>query len=249
MATSKNSKTFSLITAILPVLALFGAYWYIGVIPVYYVYYPKLSVYSEAVTLLCIAGFILTFFAVAVGVFQITKPKHLGLLFLLYQPIKIIVDLTSLLYENRDLGYIFRSVTFVTMFVFLGASVIVLKNKKNGIPLRENLSKFLIRCIPISLICILIPVLENAFAPQFMEVLLASPNNQQYSVDYIFNSIIVPIMAVSLAVIAISLAIFVQLNGTTFDDDDKLFSAKTLKCVGVSVLCSIAIVIIWCLVQ
>lgn len=243
-----HEKLVKIVKAVLPVLALFGAYWYIGIIPVYYVYYPKLSVYREPITLLCIAEFILTFFAVAVGVFRITRPKTLGLLFLLYQPIKLIVDLMSLLYEKSDLGYIFRTVTFVTMFVFLGAAVIVLKNKENGMPLNENLLKFLIRCIPISLICILIPILENAFAPQFVKLLLSSPNNDQYSVEYIFNNIIVSIMAVSIVVINIALATFVQLNGATFDDGDKLISAETLKHIGVSVLCSITIAIIWRLV-
>ncbi len=118
-----RDKLVNIVKAILPVLALFGAYWCIGIIPVFYVYYPKLSVYREPITLLCIVEFILTFLAIAVGVFRITRPKALGFLFLLYQPIKLVVDLTALLYKNSDIGYILRAVTFVTMFAFLGTAV------------------------------------------------------------------------------------------------------------------------------
>lgn len=240
-----RDKLVKIVKAIFPVLALFCAYWYIGIVPVYYVYYPKISVYREPITLLCIAEFILTFLAVAVGVFRITRPKTLSFLFLLYQPIKLVVDLTSLIYENNDFGYIFRAVTFVTMFAFLGTAVLVLKNKENSKPPFDNIFKFLVRCIPISLICLLILILENVFAPQLMDILLSLPNSEQYGVEYIFNNIIVSIMGVSLMVINIALAAFVQLNDATFDDGDKLISVETLKHVGVSILCSIVITITW----
>ncbi len=240
-----REKLVNIVKAILPVLALFGAYWYIGIIPVYYVYYPKLSVYREPVTLIFIAEFILSFLAVAVGVFRITRPKALGFLFLLYQPIKLVVDLTALLYENSDIGYIIRTVTFVTMFAFLGAAVLVLKNKENGKPPCDNLLKFLGKCIPISLICLLVLILENVFTPQLVKMFMSLPNTEQYGVVYIFNNFIVSIMAVSLVIINIALAAFVQLNGATFDNGGKLISAETLKPVGVSVLFSIIVTIIW----
>lgn len=90
-----------------------------------------------------------------------------------------------------------------------------------------------------------IHILENAFAPQLLKMFMSLPNTEQYGVEYIFNNIIASIMAVSLVVISIVLAVFVQLNNVTFDDGGKLISAETLKPVGVSVLCSIIITIIW----
>ncbi len=76
-------------------------------------------------------------------------------------------------------------------------------------------------------------------------MLSSLPNNEQFGVEYIFNNFIVLIMAVSLVIINIVLAAFVQLNGATFDNGGKLISAETLKPVGVSVLFSIIITIIW----
>lgn len=238
------TKPINIVKSVLPVLALFGAYLYIRIIPVNYVYYPKISVYREVVTWNCIVEFILAFFAIAIGVFRITNLKHLSLSFLLYQPIKFIVDLISLLYERKDLGYIFRTSTFVTMFVYMGSMVVVLKNKENNKPLHSDLGKFLIQCTPVTIISLLIPILENKFAPQIFDMLLSSTLGDMYSAEYISN-IVVLIMVVSTAIISVAFAIFAELSNATFDRGEKLLSAKSLKPIGVSMLCSIISVIIW----
>lgn len=239
-----RTKPINIVKSILPVLFLFGAYLYIGIIPVNYVYYPKISVYHEVVTWICIAECILAFFAIAIGVFRITNPKHLGLSFLLYQPVKFIVDLISLLYERKDLGYIFRASTFVTMFVYIGSTVVILKNKENNKPPHSGLGKFLIQCTPVTIICLLIPILENKFAPQIFNMLTSSTLGDMYGAEYIFN-IVVLIMVVSTAIISVAFAIFAELSNATFDRGERLLSAKSLKLIGGSMLCSIISVIIW----
>lgn len=161
-----REKIGRIIKAVLPLGLLYGAYWYIGFIPINYIYYPNPNVYREAIIIFGIIAFILTFLVIAVGVFNIRNIKQLGLIFLAYQPIKLLVDLTGLIYEGKYLNnYIYYSVNFLTIFIFLGAAVVVLKNKESGGTLHTNIGKFLIRCIPVSLISIFIPVLENILVP------------------------------------------------------------------------------------
>ncbi len=230
----------NIIKTILPLLFLYFAYWFIGFIPVIGIYYPKnLAVYREPITIFGIIAFILTFLVIAVGVFNIRSAKRLGLIFLIYQPIKLIVDLTGMAYESKYLNiYIFYSVNFLTMFLCIGTAVVILKNKENGEAWHTSLPKFLIRCIPAALISILIPILENIIVLRILDQPLP------YGAEEIFNTIII-VMSVTSAVLTVMCGIFMQLAGVTFDDDRKLISVETLKPLIFSILFSIAIPIVW----
>lgn len=224
---------------VFPLLFLYGSYWFIGFIPITYIYYPNLAVYREAITIFGIMAFILTFLVIAVGVFNIRSVKRLGMIFLCYQPIKLIVDLTGTAYESKYLNnFIFFSVNFLTMFICLGAAVIIIKNKENGLAFHTNISKFLFRCIPVTLISIFIPILENLAVRNLLNQSLP------YSAEEIFNTIVL-VMSISSAVLTVILGVFAQAVGATIDCDYKLISVEALKPLVFSMLCSIVITIIW----
>lgn len=135
-----RKKIGKIIRAVLPLFFLYGSYWFIGFIPVFCVYYPDFTVYSNIFGIFGILAFVLTFLVIAVEVFNIRNIKQLGLIFLAYQPIKLLVDLTGLIYEGKYLNnYIYYSVNFLTIFIFLGTAVVVLKNKESGVALHTNI--------------------------------------------------------------------------------------------------------------
>lgn len=240
-----REKIGRIIKAVLPLGLLYGAYWCIGFIPINYIYYPNPNVYREAITIFGIIAFILTFLVIAVGVFNICNIKQLGLIFLAYQPIKLLVDLTGLIYEGKYLNnYIYYSINFLTIFIFLGTAVVILKNKETGMALHTNIGKFLIRYIPVSLISILIPVLENILVSPLLNQTLP----YDYGAEEFFNFIIL-IMSISNAVLTVTLAIFVKAVDATFNSDSKLISVETLKQLIYPILFSIAITIIWRLIN
>lgn len=240
-----HRKISNIIKAVLPLIFLYGSYWFIEFIPISYVYYPNFTVYSNIFGIFGILAFVLTFLVIAVGVFNIRNIKQLGLIFLAYQPIKLLVDLSGLIYEGKYLNnYIYYSVNFLTIFIFLGTAVVVLKNKESGMALHTNIGKFLIRCIPVSLISILIPVLENILVPPLLNQTL--PYN--YGAEEFFNFIIL-VMSISNVVLTIMLAIFMRVADATFDSDSKLISVETLKRLIYPVLFSLAIVIFWRLIN
>lgn len=234
----------NIIKTVLPLLFLYGAYWLIGFIPITYIYYPKnLAVYSEPITVFGIIAFILTFLVIAVGVFNIRSVKRLGLIFLIYQPIKLIVDLTGMAYESKYLNiYIFQSVNFLTIFLCIGTAVVVLKNKEDARAWHTDLAKFLLRCIPVTLISIIIPILENVIVLRLLDQTLP------YGAEEIFNTIIT-VMSVTSAVLTIMLGIFMRLAGAAFDCDHKLISVETLKPLVFSMAFSIVVTVAWRLMQ
>lgn len=232
-------KISEVIAKVFPLLFLFSSYCLIGFFPITYIYYLDLAVYHEAVTLFCVIAFILTFLVIAVGVFNIRSVKQLGIIFLCYQPIKLIIDLTGTAYASKYLNnFIFYSVNFLTMFICLGIATIIIKNKRIDADLLTNIPKFLFRCIPIILISVIIPVLENVAVLHLLNQTLP------YGAEEFFN-IIIGVMSVSIAVLTIILSVFMQANGATIDCDFKLISIDTLKPLIFSMLGSIAIVIIW----
>lgn len=234
-----SRRIVNIIKAILPLLFLYAAYWFIGFIPVTGIYYPQnLAVYSEPITIFVIIAFILTFLVIAVGVFNIRSVKRLGLIFLIYQPIKLIVDLTGTAYESRQLYvFTFYSVNFLTIFLCIGTAVVILKNKEDARAWHTGLAKFLLRCIPVTLISILIPILENIIVLRVLDQTLP------YGAEEIFNTIII-VMSVTSAALTIMLGIFMRLAGAAFDCDQKLISAEALKPLIFSILFSIAIPIV-----
>lgn len=232
-------KLGKIIKAVLPLVFLYVSYWFVGFIPISYVYYPDFSVYHEKITIFCILAFVLTFLVIAVGVFNIRSVKRLGVIFLLYQPIKLVVDLTGLLYESKYLNiYIFQSVNFLAIFIWLGSSVVVIRNKEDGQPPFTNIAKFLIRCIPVSLISVSVPILENIIVRCLLNQTLP------YGAAEIFN-VIVFVMSVSIAALTIMLGIFMQASNAALDGDFKLISIETLKPLIFSMLFSIAVPILW----
>lgn len=235
-------KFVKVLEKVFPLLFLYESYWFIGFIPITYIYYPNLAVYREASTIFGIIAFILTFLVIAVGVFNIRSVKQVGMIFLCYQPIKLILDLTGTTYESKYLNnFIFYSLNFLTIFICLGVAVIIIKNKENGLAFHTNISKFLIRCIPITLISVFIPILENLAVRHLLNQSLP------YSAEEIFNTIVL-IMSVSSAVLTVMLGVFVQAVGATVECDYKFISVKALKPLVFSVLCSVGIIIIWRLI-
>lgn len=230
----------NILMAVLPILFLYGAYWFVGFIPITYVYCPNLEVYREPITVFGIAAFILTFLVIAVGVFNIRNIKRLGLIFLIYQPIKLIVDLTGRLYENQGMNhYIFCSVNFLTLFLCIGTAVVIWKNKDNGNTWHTDLARFSIRCtIPVLVISIAVPILEIVIMWLLLE------RSVPFGAEEFFNSVVI-VMSVTSAVLTLVLGIFMQLGGAAFERDSKLFSVDSLKPLAFSVLFSVVITVAW----
>lgn len=227
------------IAKILPILFLFGSFWLIGFIPITYIYYPNLTVYHEGITLFGIISFILIFLVIAVGVFNVHSIKQLGVIFLSYQPIKLIVDLSGTVYESKYLNnYIFYSVNLLTLFLWLGMAVIIIKNKENHLKFYTNIPVFLLHCIPIVLVNTIVPILENFGVFAILNYSLP------YGAEEIFDIIIV-IMSVICALLTIVLSIFMQIQGATIECDCKPLSVKSLQPLVLSMLFSITIVVVW----
>ena len=231
------------IAKILPILFLFGSFWFIGFIPISYIYYPNPTVYREGITLFGIISFVLIFLVIAVGVFNIHGIKQLGVIFLSYQPIKLIVDLSGTVYESKYLNnYIFYSVNLLTLFLCLGMAVVIIKNKENNLKFYTNSPIFLLHCIPIVLINIIVPILENLGAFAILN------HSLPYGAEEIFDIIII-IMSVICALLTIVLSIFMQIQGATIECDYKLLSVKALQPLFLSMLFSITIAVVWKIIQ
>lgn len=238
-----GTQIVKVILKIFPLLFLFGSFWLIGFIPITYIYYPNLAVYRESITLFGIIAFVLTFLVIAVGVFNIRSIKQLGVIFLSYQPIKLIVDLSGTLYESKYLNnYIFYSVNFLTLFICLGMAVVIIKNKENNLKLYTNIPVFLLHSIPIVLINIIVPILENLGAFAILNYSLP------YGAEEIFDIIIV-IMSVICALLTIILGIFMQIKNVTIECDCKLLSVKALQPLILSMLFSITIAVVWRIIK
>lgn len=100
----------------------------------------------------------------------------------------------------------------------------------------------MLHSIPIVLINIIVPILENLGAFAILNYSLP------YGAEEIFDIIIV-IMSVICALLTIILGIFMQIKGATIECDCKLLSVKALQPLLLSMLFSITIAVVWRIIK